>query len=223
VQTRNNPKKLLISKLNIELPLYPGSTLDPAPLMSAWPSGFPLSAPSRNVNRAAVPRRTGSFPLFSQPISTLSGWVVQFTLEPAVTRCGRLAFNKSVVTLSRRVAPGERIRGWGRPTVFHIDLRYQQEKLFALNFWTPFDPAGAAYRSPGIEIVDMGLKDVAKWLEFTPRGNEISGVFNADRFDFDGFVTIHGTDRISRPSLAPGDLSISERRELLLRPPSLDL
>jgi hypothetical protein len=117
-------------------------------------------------------------------------------------------FRKSVVTLCRRVAPGELIRGWGRPTVFHIDLRYHQETLFALNFWTPLDPAGAAYRSPGIEIVDMGLRDVAKWLEFTPRGNEISGVFNTERFDFDRFVAIHGTDNISRPDLAPGDILV---------------
>ena len=117
-------------------------------------------------------------------------------------------FHKSVVTLCRRVAPGELVHGWGRPTIFHIDLRYHQETLFALNFWTPFDPAGATYRSPGIEIVDMGLNDVAAWLEFTPSDDNISGVFNADRFEFERFVAAHGTDRISRPDMVPGDVLV---------------
>jgi hypothetical protein len=117
-------------------------------------------------------------------------------------------FHKSLVCLCRRIAPGEPIRGWGFPTVFHIDLRYHQETLFALNFWTPLDPAGAAYRSPGIEIVDMGLKDVAKWLEFTLSEDKMSGDFNAERFDFDRFAATHGTDRVSQPDLAPGDILV---------------
>jgi hypothetical protein len=115
---------------------------------------------------------------------------------------------KSLVTLYRRVATGELVAGWGRPTVFHIDLRYHQETLFALNFWTPLDPAGAAYRSPGLEIVDMGLKDVAAWLEFVPSQDNTSGTFNIERFDFDRFIAAHGTDCVSRPDLAPGDILV---------------
>jgi hypothetical protein len=79
-----------------------------------------------------------------------------------------VAFLPSMVTHCRRVAL-EPQRGWSNPVSLHCDTRYHRDAPFALNFWTPLEPAGDLFRSPGLEIWPLGFDAVSRYLEFDLR------------------------------------------------------
>ena len=46
----------------------------------------------------------------------------------------------------------------------HCDIRYHQDGLFALNFWTPLDPAGDAFGTAGIEVWPVGFRTMRDFV-----------------------------------------------------------
>jgi hypothetical protein len=47
----------------------------------------------------------------------------------------------------------------------HCDIRYHRDGPFALNFWTPLDPAGEKFGTSGLEIWPVGYPAVRKYLQ----------------------------------------------------------
>jgi hypothetical protein len=70
---------------------------------------------------------------------------VDFRATP-VAHCRKMNFETDGVTL-------------------HCDIRYHRDGPFALNFWTPLDPAGEKFGTSGLEIWPVGYAAVRKYLQ----------------------------------------------------------
>jgi hypothetical protein len=70
-----------------------------------------------------------------------------------------LDFRSTPVAHCRKMSP--KIGG----IKLHCDIRYHRDGPFALNFWTPLDPAGEKFGTSGLEIWPIGYAAVRKYLQ----------------------------------------------------------
>jgi hypothetical protein len=70
-----------------------------------------------------------------------------------------LVFKSSIVAHCRRMPAAAPI-----PIGLHCDVRYHRDAPFALNFWTPLDPAGEPYGTSGLEVWPVGFKKMIAYF-----------------------------------------------------------
>jgi hypothetical protein len=70
-----------------------------------------------------------------------------------------LTFRSSIVAHCRRM-PATR----STPIGLHCDIRYHRDGPFALNFWTPLDPAGEQFGTSGLEVWPVGYERMISYF-----------------------------------------------------------
>jgi hypothetical protein len=75
-----------------------------------------------------------------------------------------MVFRATSVAVCRRVHVVHETRE-GKGIGLHCDIRYHRDEPFALNFWTPLDPAGEEFGSAGLEVWPIGFREVMRHLQ----------------------------------------------------------
>jgi hypothetical protein len=114
-------------------------------------------------------------------------------------------FGPSGATHCRRVsADGKERNGWAPPIQLHCDRRYHQDGMFALNFWTPLEPAGAAFNSPSLEVIPISFSALHAYLEPDTTKPDL---FTDEKFSPDAVYSALGRKPIP-VDLVPGDIMV---------------